>query len=427
MSTLNHNKHLTLNERIIIETGINNGSTKASIANTIGKDPSTVGKEIKEHREIRVLNPHTIDCKFFPKCKLNRSCSSSCDNYVEFTCSRRDRSPGACNGCETTKNCRHNKYLYNAQHADEEYRETLVDSRRGVDLTTEDAKRIADVVGPLLRKGQSPYHIITNHPELGICEKTLYNYIEGGVFGTEYMGSIGPLDLRRQVGRKLPKKQAAEYKKRQDRKYLSGRLYTDFKQWHKENPYANYAEMDTVYNDIETGPFMQTFTMKTTGFILAVYHETKTAEDMIQGVNELDALLGLEIFEKYFGVILTDRGTEFSTPDRMETREDGTLRTRIFYCDPMQSGQKGSLEEKHVSLRYIFPKKTDLRKNGLIGQEPLNKALSHINSAPLEMLNGKTPFEYIHFMYPDLYAKVLSLGIKEVDKDQVILKPYLLK
>ncbi|MDY4808500.1 MAG: helix-turn-helix domain-containing protein [Bulleidia sp.] len=45
MSSSNSNKHLTLQERSIIETGIRNHSTKKAIADTLGKDKSTIGKE----------------------------------------------------------------------------------------------------------------------------------------------------------------------------------------------------------------------------------------------------------------------------------------------------------------------------------------------------------------------------------------------
>ena len=47
MSERNEFTHLTLEERRVILTGIRNGSTKTAIAQTIGKDKSTVGKEIK--------------------------------------------------------------------------------------------------------------------------------------------------------------------------------------------------------------------------------------------------------------------------------------------------------------------------------------------------------------------------------------------
>ena len=56
------NTHLTIEERRIIRTGIDNGSTKTAIATTIGKDNSIVGKEIKLHR-------HLVQ-----KCKLPFAC-----------------------------------------------------------------------------------------------------------------------------------------------------------------------------------------------------------------------------------------------------------------------------------------------------------------------------------------------------------------
>ena len=93
----------------------------------------------------------------------------------------------------------------------------------------------------------------------------------------------------------------------------------------------------------------------------------------------------------------------------------------------MQASQKGSLENKHEMLRYILPKGTDLYALGLTDQTALNLVLSHINSTPIESLNGKTPMEYVEFMYPDLSEKLLYFGLKPIPRDDVILKPYLLK
>ena len=41
--------HLTLEECKIIEVGLNNGPTRKSIADTLGKDKSTICKEVKRH------------------------------------------------------------------------------------------------------------------------------------------------------------------------------------------------------------------------------------------------------------------------------------------------------------------------------------------------------------------------------------------
>jgi IS30 family transposase len=41
----NHQKHLTLSDRIIIEKGLNEGKTFTAIATAIGKDPTTKKSE----------------------------------------------------------------------------------------------------------------------------------------------------------------------------------------------------------------------------------------------------------------------------------------------------------------------------------------------------------------------------------------------
>lgn len=220
MSTTNSFSHLTLEERRIILTGITNGSSKTAIAQTIGKDKSTVGKEIKRHRTLTHKCKIPLECNNYRKCAYGRECTPNCPEYSPFKCSRRDRSPGACNGCSGWSKCRFDKYQYCPEDAHMDYRTTLVDSREGINLTVQEAKTIADVIAPLLKQGQSPYQILAAHPELGISEKTLYNYIEDGVF--HEIAGITALDLRRQVSRKIPKKKSCEYKKRADRKYLLG-------------------------------------------------------------------------------------------------------------------------------------------------------------------------------------------------------------
>lgn len=425
MKTQNSFSHLTLEERRIILAGITNGSTKTAIAQTIGKDKSTVGKEIKLHRSLTHKCKMPLECSRYKKCVYGRQCTFDCPDYSPFHCSRRDRSPGACNGCPNWPRCRFDKYQYSPEKAHRDYRTTLIDSREGVNLTVQEAKQMTAVIAPLLKQGQSPYQIVTNHPELGISEKTLYNYIENDVF--HEIADITVLDLRRQVSRKLSKKKAKTYKKRTDRKYLEGRTYKEYQSYLSDHPEVFVVQMDTVYNDETNGPFLQTFKFVRAGFLLALYHDGKTSSSMKEGIDILEGLLGAELFRKYVHVLLTDRGAEFSAAEAMETSRDGTRRTRVFYCDPMQSGQKGTLENKHIELRYILPKEADLKELGLTCQTRLNLVLSHLNSAPCELLGNKSPLELTEFMYRDLYEKLLAFGIHPVEKDQIILKPYLLK
>lgn len=422
MSSNNKNLHLTVQERIIIEKGIENGSTKAAIALTIGKDKSTVGKEIKKHRELVHKSSYKINCANMKNCSHNHVCDN-CADFKPFTCNRRDRSPGACNGCSKYTYCRYDKYRYKADFSHKKYREDLVDSRTGINMSYEECKAMADIIVPLIKAGHSPYHIVTNHPELNISEKTLYNYIENGIF-REF--GLLDIDLRIKTKRKITKKASNKYKKREDKKYLNGRTYDDFINYTAENKNLSVVEMDTVYNNGSTGPFMQTFKFLDYSFMFIVYQEEKTAKSMVEGVD-LEKILGEDLFSEEVAIIKTDRGSEFCDAEGFEKEENESRRTRIFYCDPMASGQKGSLENNHKEIRYICPKENDLKDLGLNSQEKANLIVSHINSQSKEHLKGKSPLEVMEFMNPALYQKFKDFGIERINKDNIVLKPYLLK
>ena len=107
----------------------------------------------------------------------------------------------------------------------------------------QEAKEMAAIIKPLLGHGQSPYQVVTNHPELGISEKTLYNYIEGDVF--HEIAGVTVMDLRRKVSRKIPKKKSRGYKKRIDRKYLHGRTFKDYEQYIADHQDVFVTQMDT--------------------------------------------------------------------------------------------------------------------------------------------------------------------------------------
>jgi IS30 family transposase len=259
----------------------------------------------------------------------------SCPDYCKFICNRRDRSPGCCNGCSNWSKCHFDKYKYDPEKAEFEYRQSLVDTREGVNLTTSESKHIAEKIGPLLKKGQSPYQILQAHPEIGICEKTLYNYIEQDLFSK--LVGICPMDLRRQTSRKLPQKRANDYKKRSDRSYLLGRTFKDYTSYLEVNLDAFVMQMDTVYNS-EAGPFIQTFKFLCAGILFAILHKDKTASSMVSGIDLLESILGESTFEKYANII-TDRGTEFSNAEAMKQERilpDEHVYSIVIQCDPIK-------------------------------------------------------------------------------------------
>lgn len=78
-------------------------------------------------------------------------------------------------------------------------------------------------------------------------------------------------------------------------------------------------------------------------------------------------------------------------------------------------------------MRYILPKKKNLRALGLKGQDNFNEALSYINSTAKEKLNGKSTNKLIEFLQPRWLKKFADFGIRQITKDNIVLKPYLLK
>ena len=173
--------HLSLDNRKNIELGIVEGLSKTQISNKINRNPSTIAKEIIKHRKLKPRNTFNQDsiCIHLKEC---RRCTKKCERYQEPYCARRDRNIGACNSCPKIKQCKLDKYFYYATKANEAYEYTLVDSREGVNLNYPELKQIATIMKPLLDKGQTIYQILENHKEITQCSKTLYTYIEMGLF-----------------------------------------------------------------------------------------------------------------------------------------------------------------------------------------------------------------------------------------------------
>lgn len=417
------NKHLTLSDRITIQTGLENGASRKTIAQTLGKSPSTVCKEVKKnsysakYKQPYMRKNSTYDCAKILECGYNAVCTKVCDKREPVKCKRRDRTVGVCNGCELLKNrqCRLTRRFYDAEKAQESYSYTLRDSREGVNLTASQAKELGDLLKDGVDRGMSLYAIKQAHPEITQSERTLYNYIEQGVFSSSGLINI---DLPVKVRRKAFK--AVKAKVRINKAYLNGRTYKDFQDFIEAHPGLPVVEMDTCYNDVSKGPFIQTFQFVEYNLMIGIYHETRTAQAMLDGVRTLKEWLG-DDFGKLVPVILTDRGTEFSLPKEMEE-----LGCHVFYCDPMASWQKPHVENNHLLFRRICPSRMDLKGLGLESQEKLNLVFSHINSYPREEKHGKSPIEIFTFFHPDSNL-LKKLHLKKIDPDKLQLKPGLLR
>lgn len=410
--------HLSLADREIILTGIENRSPKNSIARTIGKDPTTIAKEIRKHREFRPRNTFNCPtiCIHRKECKKCNKIENRCSKYEEPKCNWRDRSPGACNKCTKINACKLDKYFYNPKKAQKSYEYELRDSREGVNLTNFEVQQLAEILKPLLDKNQSIYQIKRNHPEIKQKQRTLYNYIDKEIFknyGIDYFS------LKEKVQRKQSK---PKLKKRKEPVNYAGRKYVDYLKFMEENPGANVIQLDTVYNSL-SGPYIQTLKFKKEYIQIGFIHQKNDNESMSSTFDYLEREFGSVWFRENIPVILTDRGSEFEKWYMFENNnQTGEHRCKIFYCDPMQSSQKPDCEVNHNYVRDILPNKTDLSP---LTQEDINLIFSHINSTPRKSLNGKTPYELAEFIQNKEFLD--KLNIKKIDPDDVTLSPDLIK
>ena len=118
----------------------------------------------------------------------------------------------------------------------------------------------------------------------------------------------------------------------------------------------------------------------------------------------------------------TDRGSEFTDPLAIEFSKDGRRRTRVFYCEPQRSDQKGGIEVTHEFIRRILPKGTSF--DGLT-QDDVVLMMSHIDSYKRKKLGNRSANQLFSFLHGEGILK--SLGISEIPSDQINLTPLLLK
>ena len=425
-------KHLSLEDRKYVERSLNSGTSFKDIARFLCKDPTTISKEVKLHRlsdwyhKGTFYNAHNFcihryHCKKTNvcgkiilcniKCTSCPTCNRTCADFVREQCNHLDKAPYVCNGCPNAINhCTiAHKYRYDAIFADRKYRECLSSSRVGINMSKHELRQKDMVITPLIYQGQSPYQIITNHPELDMSVRTLYSYLDNGIL------TARNIDLKRKVKFKPRKVHKTQIK---DRTVFNGRMFTDFQSLGLDY----FTEMDTVHSSQESKRVILTFFLTWEKLFLAFIMNrcTKGAVKLI--FDKLERQLGTYDFLTLFSTILTDRGSEFGDPEALETGTDGMIRSSIYFRDPMRSGQKGGIEQVHTMLRMVLPKKTSFE---FLTQWDLRTIVDHINSTPRESLSGRTPYDVALENYGIDILKALQL--RPIPPDEVNLTPKLIR
>ncbi|MEL0344936.1 IS30 family transposase [Streptococcus pneumoniae] len=381
-------KHLTLSDRNDIQLGLERGETFKAIGQLILKDPTTVSKEVKRNRQVRESTDHNLPCPLL------------------------DKAPFVCNGCpKRRQNCGYKKIFYLSKQAQKQYEQTLVEAREGTPLNSKTFWKMDKVISDGVKKGQHIYHILKTH-NLDVSSSTVYRHIRKGYL------SIAPIDLTRAVKFKERRKSKLPPIPKEAKK---GRSYEDFLNYLTLNQLDSWLEMDTVMGRMG-GKVLLTFNLSFCNFIFARLLDNKTALEVTKHLYDIKNTLHQadKDFFQLFPVILTDNGGEFARVDDIEMDVRGE--SKLFFCDPNRSDQKGRIEKNHTLIRDILPKGTSFDN---LTQEDINLVCSHVNSVKRAALNGKSAYELFAFTYGEEVPKLL--GISKIPAEDVSQSSKLLQ
>jgi len=394
------NKHLQLEERIEIEQCLNRKMTFKDIGKLLGKDQTTISKEVKKHLEIRDDGVKRTDSKGNP--------------IAQDICPALLRAPFVCNPCDKRHyRCSHQKQLYSAKTAQRDYEELLSGSREGIPLNKEAFYEYDRILSGKLKDGQHLYHIMQT-TDLGRSKSSAYRDLHRGYL------SANALDFPRVVKFKerAPKREAYVPKAAK-----IGRTYEDFLSYVDDSGTKTWVEMDTVIGSIG-GKVIMTMDFTFCNFMPGLLLDDKSAQtlsDKVRGLKEDLAKAGIR-FGDIIPLALTDNGGEFANVQAIENDSAGLKETSLFFCDPYKSSQKPRVEKNHTLFRDIVPKG---RSFDGFSQQTVNLIFSHVNSIKRKSLGGKSPYELFVFTYGEAVATALGIGY--IPPDKVIQSPKLLE
>jgi len=315
-------KHLTYEERIKIETLYNEGYKESEIANNLGKHRTTIEREIPLGL---VEQEHTWK-----------------ENY----------------------------WVYSAEVA--QNRRDERSNNKGKALKIGSNIEFANRIEELIKQKFSPYaalQFIRNNGEnygVDVCEKTLYNYIEAGIF----------LEI---TNKDLPMKPNKKGKYKRVRTALNNKKGTSI----SERPDSannreekGHWEIDLVVGKKGTKCVCLTLDERITRKRIVIKLMDKSQQSVISALKRLR--------KKYkFKTITADNGSEFLDFESIEK----WLKCKMYYAHPFSSWERGTNENQNRMLRRFFPKGTDF---GNVSQFEIDRATEWINNYPRKIFGGKS-------------------------------------
>lgn len=312
-------KHLTFTDRLRIDLMIRNGMKPCAIAKELGVTHATIYTELKRGRYDHMKTNLTIENRYSPDIA-----------QAKYEANLKAKGPGLKIG----------KDIALAQHIEN--------------------KIISEKYSPAAVLGEIKARNIKF--SVSICVGTLYSYIEKGLFLHLTNKDLPVKGTKKRKYRKVriirpPRGESIE------RRELDGR--NEFGHW----------EMDTVMGRRKKGKALLVLTERKTRQEIIALLPQKTSSCVVAALDNVERRMD-GLFPRIFKSITVDNGAEFADCDGIERSINTGRRTKLYYCHPYSSWERGSNENQNKLIRRFFPKGKDLnrvtRKQVKIAEEWLN-------------------------------------------------------
>ncbi|MCM1104095.1 MAG: IS30 family transposase [Clostridium sp.] len=346
--------HLTRDDRLKIEALLKEKHTPQEIADNIGVHVSTIYREQKRGRYTHLLSDLTTEERYSPDI------------------------------------------------ADEKYRNNLAEKGPGLKIgnNIELANYIEDRI---INDNYSPAAVLGEIQQKGlqfgvtICVTTLYSYIDKGIF----------LNLTNDA-LTVKKNQKRAYKKvqRQRARAQKGDSIEKRPEEVESRETFGHWEMDTVVGKQGVSKkSLLVLTERKTRKEIIIELKQHTAENVARALNRLERQAGA-MFYKIFKTITVDNGSEFQDCEGLEKalNRKGS-RTKIYYCHPYRSCERGSNENQNRMIRRRIPKGTDLDQ---IDKKTIKEVEDWINNYPRRLFGYASANE----MFEKEIAAILQTDVR---------------
>jgi IS30 family transposase len=142
--------------------------------------------------------------------------------------------------------------------------------------------------------------------------------------------------------------------------------------------------MDTVKGKRVTKRMLLVLTERLTRNEIKLPLADGTTESVVRALDMLERRYGTT-FRKIFKTITVDNGSEFADCAGMERSISGGQRTKLYYCHPYSSWERGSNENQNKLIRRWIPKGTPIEN---YSDENLRRIETWLNDYPRAIFGG---------------------------------------